>query len=289
LIPGARRAWEGFWFRPAFPLGLIVARVLLAANALWIVLSRADLADLAGWPSELWAGVSPGLRLRYLILPVAPSLEQAAYFLLGASLLAAFLGITPRVSCFVAATLLYHFAPFEEILTTRTGPYQGGLTLPTLGLFILSFVPAPAWGSAPPPDCRWPVVLLRMLLAMSYLFAGVAKLTLTGPHWMSADNIEATALVFMTYEVPPAWAHWLVDHPWNARLAGIGMWAFEMLFVTALFWRTLAWIAIPLGLAFHLLAFEAFGSFPFNAPLLLLLVDWDALAALWRARKAMAT
>jgi hypothetical protein len=285
-MAGLGQAWDHYWFRPAFPLGLIAARVLLAANALWIVLSRADLADLAGWPPELWAGVPLGLRLRYLILPVAPSLEQAAYVLLGTSLLAALVGVAPRVSCFVAATLLYHFAPFEEILTTRTGPYQGGLTLPTLGLFVLSFVPAPGWRSAPSPDCRWPVVLVRVLLAFSYLFAGVAKLTLTGLHWVSAENIEATALLFMTYEAPPPWAHWLVDHPWNARLAGIGVWAFEMLFVSAVFWRTAARIAVPLGLAYHMFVFEVFGSFPFNAPLLLLMVDWDALEAHWGGRGA---
>jgi hypothetical protein len=283
LIPGTPRAWNDFWFRPASPLGPIVARVLLAANALWIVLSRPDLANLAGWPPELWAGVSPGLRLRYLILPVALPWEQAAYGALCVSLLAAVLGVAPRVSCFVAAVLLYHFAPFEEILTTKTGPYQGGLTLPNLGLFVLSFLPAPIRGSAPTPDHRWPVALLRMLLAFSYLFAGLAKLTLTGPHWMSAENIEATALLFMTYEARPPWAHWLVDHAWNARLAGIFVVAFELLFISAVFWRVAAWIAVPLGFAFHMFLFKALGVFPFNAPLLLLLVDWDAVEAWGRA------
>jgi hypothetical protein len=257
--------------------------MLLSAHALWIVLSRPALADLAGWPPELWAGVAGELRLRYLIPSGAAGLEQVAYGALLLSLSMTLLGIAPRLSSFAAAALLYHFAPFEQVLTTSTGPYQGGLTLPTLGLFILSFGPSPRLGAAAAPDYRWPLVLLRLLLGFRYLFAGLAKLILTGPHWMSAENIEATALLFATYEARPAWAHWLFDHPGNASVAGIGLLAFELLFVSAVFWRAAARIMAPLAAAVDLFVLKAFGIFFLDAPLLLLFVDWDALQA-WRER-----
>jgi hypothetical protein len=279
-----RQSWDSFWFRPAAPLGLVASRVLLSADALWIVLSRPDLAGLAAWPPELWAGVSVGLRLRYLIPLGAPLAEQVAYGALLLSLGTALLGIAPRLSSFAAAALLYHFAPFEQILTTATGPYQGGLTLPILGLFVLSFSPAPRLWAASAPDYRWPLVLLRLLLAFRYLFAGLAKLILTGPHWVSAANIEATALLFATYEARPAWAHWLVDHPGNASLAGIGLLAFDLLFITAVFSRAAARIVAPLAAVVDLFVFKVFGVFFLEAPLLLLFVDWDALDA-WRQRR----
>jgi hypothetical protein len=288
LIAVLRAQWNSFWFRPAPPLGFLAARTVLCADALWIVLSRTDLAELSGWPSELWAGVSTGLRLRYLVPRGEVLVEQAGYGVLLLALTLALCGIAPRLSTLVAAALLYHFAPFEQILTTATGPYQGGLTLLTLGLFVLSFGPPARLASGPAPEYRWPVALLRLLLAFSYLFAGLAKLALTGTRWMSAENIEATALVLMTYGARPPWAHWLVDHPVNAGLAGTFVLAFEVLFVSAVFSRRAARIAVPLAVAFHLFELKAFGIFPLSAPLLLLFVDWDALHA-WRESRVART
>ena len=284
MIRALQQAWCSFWFRPAGPRGLLAARALLGVNALWIVLSRSDLADLAGWPPELWAGVTAALRVRYLIPPGGAWLERAAYGVLVVSLVAAVVGVVPRLASFVAAALLYHFAPFEQILITPTGPYQGGLTLPTLGLFIVAFSPTPRGASEPSPDYRWPLQLLRLLLAFRYLFAGIAKLTLTGLHWPSAENVEATALLLMTYEARPPWAHWLVDQPMNASLAGIGLLAFELAFVGAVFSPAAARIMTPLAVGLHLFFFETLGVFPLNAPLLLFFVDWDAQA--WRRPRA---
>ena len=143
----------------------------------------------------------------------------------------------------------------------------------------------PTLGSEPSPEHRWPLVLLRILLAFSYLFAGVAKLTLTGPGWMSADNIEATALLFMTYEARPPWGHWLVDHRTLATAAGVGTVAIELLFIGGVFSKKASFVVIPVALAYHLVAFEALGVALLNAPLLLMFLDWDAIDAWWRVRR----
>jgi hypothetical protein len=284
-----RRAWDDFWFRPAGAANLIAARMLLCAHALWIVLSRPDLPDLAGWPPELLARVDGGLRLRYLILPVAPVFERVAYLALWLALVAGLLGMRPRVSCFVAATLLYHFAPFEAILTSNTGPYLGGLTLSVLGLVAVAVAPAPSLLAPASADHRWPVVLLRALLGLAYSCAGLAKLRLTGVHWMSAENIEATALLFMTYEARPMWAHWLVGRPLNAAAVGAGALALDLVFVSAVFSSSAARVLVPIALAANVLAFPMLGLAFLDAPLLLLFVDWEsALARMARARTLLA-
>jgi hypothetical protein len=269
--------WEALWFAPGAPLGLIAARTVLGANALWIVLSRPDLPDLVSWPAAFWSGVPGALRLRYLMLPVGPLVEKAAYAGLCLALVAVVAGVLPRLSCFVAAALLYHFAPFEEILTTSNGPYLGGLTVPVLGLFILSFTPAPSRGDEPSPEYRWPLTLIRLLIACQYLFAGIAKLHFTGLHWISAENIEATALVFMTYEARPPWAHWLVGHPVLAGLTGAGVLSIELLFVLAVVSKAAARVLASAAAVSHLFLLQVFGIAPLSLPLLLLFLDWDAL------------
>ena len=276
---GFRPRWDALWFSPGSPLGPIAARTVLAANALWIVLSRPDLPDLVSWPGAFWSVVPHSLRLRYFLLSGAPLVEWAAYAALCVSLVAALAGVLPRLSCFAAAALLYHFAPFEEILTTSNGPYLGGLTLPVLGLFVLSFIPAPSRGAAPSPEHRWPLTLVRVLVAFSYLFAGIAKLRLTGGHWVSAENLEATALLFMTYEARPPWADWLVGHPVRAVLTGATLLSIELAFILAVTSKTAARILVPAAAAAHVFVLQAFGVVPLSLPLLLLFVDWDSVDA----------
>jgi hypothetical protein len=269
-------AAQDFWFQPAAPFGLIATRGLLAAQALWIVLSRPDLAGLAAWPPELWAGVGATLRLRYAVMP---GLEPVLFGLLVASLAAALVGLLPRAACLISGLLLYHFAPFEEILTTSVGPYLRGLTLPTLGLLILAAVPAPSRQGAPSPDYRWPVQLVRLLLAFQYLGAGIGKLHV-GLHWASAANIQRMAAVFLTYEAPPPWGRWLLAHPGAAAAAGAALLALDFVFVLAIVSRRAARVILPLAVAADAFLVLAFGVFPLNAPLLLLLlVDGGLLSS----------
>jgi hypothetical protein len=214
------------------------------------------------------------LRLRYGIVP---ALEPAAFVMLVAALASALLGWRPRASCLVAAALLYHFAPFEEILTTATGPYLHGLTLPVLGLAILATAPAP--GAAPSPDHRWPVALIRVLLAFQYLFAGLAKLRFVGVDWASADNMQAMAHLFMTYEAPPPWAGFVATHAAAAAALGAFLLALDLSFVLAALVPKTARVLVPLAGVAHVLVYQVFGVFSLSAPLLLLFVDWDAVKA----------
>jgi hypothetical protein len=268
-------AWDGFWYRPAAPAGLVAIRRLVCLHAAWIVLSRFDLPQLAGWPPAFWSTVPAGVCLRYGIFPGWPLAETAAYGALVLALLAGVVGFRPRMACFSASVLLYHFAPFEDILIAKTGPHYGGLTLSVLGLGVLAAAPPPIPGAPPGPEYRWPVVLIRALVAVAYLSSGIAKLRFTGLHWMSPENIQATAALFMTYEARPPWAHWLAGSRLLAGAVGAGTLLLDLSFVLALFSRVAARILIPLALAAQVVAYLTFGLAFLDAPLLLTFVDWD--------------
>src|SRR5262245_63081429 len=109
------RAWDRFWFQPASPTGLTVARALVAANTLWILLSRRDLPDIVSWPPEFWASVDRFTKLRFMVGVLPLEAERALYVLLYIALVAALVGVRARIACLVAGLLLYHFAPLEEI------------------------------------------------------------------------------------------------------------------------------------------------------------------------------
>src|SRR5439155_7237421 len=131
---GARRRFEGFFFAPESEANLTVARGVLAATALWVVLSRFDLPSVLAFPTEMWAGVPLAQRIRFAyLLPL--TLERSLYALLHLLLVGAMFGIAQRATCILSGLLLIHFAPLESILWAPN-PYLRGLTIPALGLLV---------------------------------------------------------------------------------------------------------------------------------------------------------
>jgi hypothetical protein len=294
----ASSAWSRFWYGPEPARNLAAARILLAATALWVVLSRHDLPSLLAYPPELWSGVSPERRLRFLMV-FGVGFERALYALLHAALVCALLGVGPRVACFVSGVLLYHFAPFETIIRTPN-PYLRGLTIPCLGLLVLSFSRCgDAWAlatfprpAAPPPpaaEYRWPLRLVQVLFCQIYLFAGWSKLFVTGWSWASAENVRGHLLALnqALVALPVAsWGYAVARHPLAcSALAWAGL-ALEFAFPLVLFSAAARRVLLPAAAVFHLANSLLFRIFFQNAPLLLLFVDWDGLAR--RARRPAA-
>jgi hypothetical protein len=280
-------AWARFWYGPEPALNLAAARVLLAATALWVVLSRHDLPSILAYPPELWAGVSPERRVRFLMV-FGVGLERALYALLHAALLCALVGAWPRVACLAGGLLLYHFAPFETIIRTPN-PYLRGLTLPCLGLLVLSFSrcgdalalwPRPPAGPPPSGRYRWPLRLVQVLFCQIYLFAGWSKLFVTGWSWASAENVRGHLLALNQALVAPPGASWgyvVARHPAACTALAWGGLALEFAFPLVLFSRTARRVLLPLAALFHAANSVLFRIFFQNVPLLLLFVDWDAL------------
>jgi hypothetical protein len=270
-----RRLWERVFFAPAHPLCLSATRVILCAQALWILLSRPDLPDLLRWPREFFVLVDPRLPLRFgLGLPAAA--EWALFVILHAALLAALLGLRPAVTSFLSALLLYHFAPFEEIVAGLPHTAFGGLTVPTVGLFILAFARTPGARGAPSWEYRWPFALIQLLFALSYLFPTLAKLHFSGPGWYTADNIHYYLLGNHSVTLAPL-ARALAARPALCAAVAGGTLALEALSPLVVVSSRFALAFVPAALAFHLGIVFAIGYFFPSLPLLLLLLPWDAV------------
>jgi hypothetical protein len=271
----ARRLWEHVFFRPAHPLCLTACRVVLCAQALWILLSRPDLPELARWPRAFLVLVDPLLPVRFgLGLPY--TVELGLFVLLHVSLVAALAGWRPALSCFVAGLLLYHFAPFEEIVAGLPHTAFGGLTVPAVGLLVLSFALPGPWRGAPSAENRWPFAVVQLLFAFSYFFSTLAKLRWSGPGWFTGDNIHYYVLGNFTVTGAPL-ALWLSAHPLLCQAVALGTLLLEGLSPLVVVWPRFALAFLLAALAFHAGIVLTIGYFFPSLPLLLLLLDWDAL------------
>ena len=289
--------WERFWFAPEAPVNLAAARMVLAAQALWILLSR-DIPGLSALPAVFWSAVPASARWRFLIFEGHASLEatlQAAALL---ALVAALLGVGARPACAAAALLLYHLAPLETLFFTPS-PWAKGLTIPVLGLLTLSLSPcADAWRvgrfhreRAFSPEHGWPLRLIQLFVCQPYLFSGIAKLEAAGPAWALPDNIRAWLLQanqdpeLAVFRAPGLW---LADRPVLCLALGIAALLLDLGFVAVLFSKRARRVLVPAALVFHAAILVTQNYAFLSAPLLLVFVDWSPHAARGRARPAEA-
>ena len=285
MIAAFRRAWDGFWYRPERPLGMLAVRTIVAANALWILLSRPSLPELVAWPRAFWRATLPSVNVRYLVgLPL--SVERLLYVLLIVALAASLLGILPRAACLVSAVLLYHFAPLETIFWSRLGPYFNGLTFPLLALLVLGFARVPRGGAPPSPEFRWPLALTQVLFAFNYFSAAFSKLHTAGLAWISGANIQGMAATIGTTWSAPPWAKWVAEQPLLGAAIAIGTMLLELGFILVPFSRVAARLLVPAAAIGHVGIVLAFGIVFLNVPCLLIYLDWDRIDAWIRSRRA---
>lgn len=267
---------ERAFFAPAGPSLLRATRVILAAQALWIVLSRPDLPRLAEWPAVFWSGVEPSFLARFAMGPLPLAVEQARFGVLVAALLLTLAGLWPRVCGAVAACLLYQLAPMEEALIGIPHTSFGGLTTPTVGLWVLAFAEAPGTDAAPSADFRWPVTLVRLVCAFGYFFPLLAKLRFSGPGWFTAQNIHD----WIVLNQPLTGARWggvVVESAALCWLVALGTLALELLFPLAALSRGAARALVPAAAAFNVGIVFVLGYAYLSLPLLLLFVEWDVI------------
>ncbi|MBI1789566.1 MAG: HTTM domain-containing protein [Acidobacteria bacterium] len=256
-----RASWEQFWFAPGDARNLALARIVVAATALWGLLSR-DLPAISGLPAEFWAAVPANTRLRYLLYPGHEPLERILEDLALAALAGLLLGVLPSLCALISGLLLYHLAPLETIIW-NPNPYIGAFTIPVLALFALAASPCgDAWSvgrrkprKSPAWAYTWPLRLIQVELTFIYFFSGYSKLRDVGWSWASAENMRLWMLTFnqgaerSVFEGPGLW---LADHPALCLLMGIGSLAMELLFPAVLVSRLARRVLIPAALAFHL-------------------------------------
>ena len=280
----ARAAWDRFWFGPGTARNLAAARIVLAAQALWILLSR-DIPALSALPAAFWAEVPGSARWRFLVFEGRPGLEAALQAIALVALVAALLGVAARASCLLAALLLYHLAPLETLFFTPS-PWAKGLTLPVLGLLTLSLSPCAdalrvgGHGKAGPvsgPDHGWPLRLVQLFVCQPYLFSGIAKLKAAGLGWASPENMRAWLLLanlddqLAAFRAPGLW---LADRPLLCLAMGVAALAMDLGFMVALFSRRARRVLVPAAVLFHAAILVTQNYAFLSAPLLLVFVDW---------------
>jgi hypothetical protein len=292
----ARALWERIFFAPASALNLAAARVLFSLHALWVLLSR-DLPATSALPPEFWLHVRHAELLRFFIFPGHPQVEYALMFAAAVTLAGAALGIWPRLCCFISALLLYHLAPLETIYWTAS-PFERGFTIDVLALLTLSAsrcgdalrigVPRTTESS---PDYCWPLRLMQIYLAQTYLFSGYAKLYRVGLAWLDPENLRHWFLLFSQQDqlirTGPLFGMaglWVAEHWVLCLAAAIYGVVVNLLFMSAVVSNRARWFFVPDALFFHVLVFFTLSIFWINTPQLLVFVNWQWVADRMRAR-----
>jgi hypothetical protein len=272
------------WIPRSGPVTLAAVRIVVAVQALWILLSR-DPAGSSAMPPVIWQGVTPVWRLRYLLVPRIPEIEFDLWVLAVASLVCVLVGFKTRLFGIVAGLLLYHLAPLQALLNL-TAPWGRGLTIATLALPILACSPCEdRWSVArllrrspvrEPQAYGWAVMLVRLLFAQIYLFSAVARLLRGGLEWASIETVRNHLLVFGLAEpsLDTPLDAWLIAHPAVCGVLAAGTLMFELFFVVAVFVRVTRLPFALAGILFHASLWLTMGfRFP-NLPHLLLFIDF---------------
>ena len=267
------------------PTTLAAIRIVIAAQALWILLSR-DPAGVSAMPSIVWEGVPQDWRLRFLLVPGFPAVESFLWACAVASITCVLLGFRTRVFGIVAAVLLYHIAPLQALLAVA-GPWGKGLTVATLCLPILACAPCDdRWSIAglrrdPPirdPDAyAWAVMIVRLAFAQIYLFSALGRLLAGGLSWAGIESVRHHIMIFRLAEptLDTPFNAWIVAHPLLCAFLAGGVLAFELLFIVAVFVRRVRGPLALLGVFFHVGLWTTLGFRFLNLPHFLLFVDFD--------------
>ena len=237
-------------------------------------------------PSIIWQGVPVEWQIRFLLVPGIPSIEFALWSLAIISTLCVLVGYMVRIFGIVAALLIYHLAPLQDLLNTTT-PWGKGLTIATLALIILSCSPCEdRWSIASRSENRpyqcygWAVMLIRLLFAQIYLFSAVARLNISGWDWAKLETVRNHILVFRLAEpsLDTPLNEFLVSHPAVCSVLAAGTLLFELFFVVAVFIPVARLPLAIAGVLFHTGLWFTLGfRFP-NLPHFALFLDFKGEA-----------
>lgn len=259
------KAWDKFFHGP------IPARGYLAFRrcAFGIYFAAIAFSALA-YP----ANIEPIFRLepralRLLHLPPPGAAWTPLFLTLCASLLLAAAGLAGRLPVVVACFLSFYLCG-ERLSYGHLGHEQ---TILVLGLLVLAFAPAPS--RAPQP--RWPLQLLRIYVAYVLFSAGIFKLLLNSPLWLSGQAVSDSVAHLSTPSGLPAMAAFLARSPGLCVVLTYATLLLEVLFPLAFFSRRAKAVLVPAGFCFVWGIWAVFGyRFAFYmAPLFVAWLPWE--------------
>jgi hypothetical protein len=286
------RGWaervESWLFQPGDPRRLAALRIGLCA-VLASRLAFGPYLELAQQPAALFRPIS--------FMKLLPSMPPPAFVVpvqvvaVAAAVLAA-AGLLTRFTLPVAWLAAVPLAAMTSSL---------GKTVHNDVLLLLCLVPllpsdaGAAWsldarrrgGGATTVSTRfgWPVRTAMVVVAGAYFFSGFGKLLHAGPAWVTSGNLR-----WVLYASSDAQAHansaalFVADRPWLAHLLALGSIAIELGFPLVLWRPRLAWVFVPAVVALHAGIWLAMrlNYWPMAATVVIVMVDWSALADRWR-------
>jgi hypothetical protein len=220
VVRGARRivaVWDRFWFEPAPPARLGLARLIFCGAAFFFYWPQ-DFTEWATAAPAFWMPIPLFETLHFTPLP-AESL-RAAQWVWKLSLAASAIGLCTRPSLIVAAVLALYLLGLPH----NFGATQHFDTLVVFAFFVLAVSRSgdarsvDAWWRArrvhvgwrgalnggrfaerrdavsrPPiagPEYMWPVRAMWVLTSLVFFAAGTSKLRRSGLEWAFSDNLR---------------------------------------------------------------------------------------------------
>lgn len=259
---------------------LVVFRIAFGAIALW----------------EVWRYFNYGWIARYYINPmfhfsyfgfdwVKPWLGDGMYihfYVMAALALLIMFGLAYRLS---AAAF---FLAFSYVFLLDAARYLNHFYLFSLISFIMIFVPAnrafsfdSLLRSKIQSDTipAWSLWLLRIQIGLVYFFGGIAKINID---WLRGEPMRD----WLSYRTDfPFIGQWF-NEEWMVYLFSYGGLLFDLFFFPLVLWKRTRWLAIILGIGFHLTNAHLFsiGIFPWfmiAANFLFLSPDWPRRLIPW--------
>ncbi|MDQ2649013.1 MAG: hypothetical protein M3Z03_05625 [Actinomycetota bacterium] len=278
-----RRRLDEVLFGPGTGSRLLIVHTGLAA-LIGIRIVCSPFRAFSGTPDALWEPV-PVLA----VLHSAPSTAAivALQVIGGAAALAAVLRRHPRVT-FAVAWLC--FVVLAGIRGSRGKVLHNDLLLLWVAVpFLLAPVRVALSDRTPRRDHGWPVRSAIAIAALIYCFAGYHKVRRAGLDWAIGDNVRyvllwGPAVGQATWE---GLARWVAEHDWAARATGASVLALELSFPLALVRHRLQPLYAAGAVGLHVATYLLLGLdyWTWAATVVLLFIDWGAVAARWSERR----
>ncbi|HZM32797.1 MAG TPA: hypothetical protein VFB77_20005 [Acidimicrobiales bacterium] len=280
-----RRALDDALFGPETAARLVLVHVGLSA-LIGVRIVAGSYRQLADTPSAL---VDPVPFLGWLDRMPSAEVFVGIQVVGGLAALAAVLRRHPRAAYAVAWACYLVLAGLRG--SRGKVLHNDLLLLWAAAPFLLA--PADVDRRDPVPRRRygWPVRTSIVIIALVYCFAGYHKLRRSGPSWAYGDNMRYLALWGPSIGSPgsPGLARWAGENVWVSRASGVFILGLELTFPVVIWVRWLrVWYALAavfLHITTWLLLGLDYWAWAITVPLVL--IDWPAVAARWRARRAV--
>jgi hypothetical protein len=101
---------------------------------------------------------------------------------------------------------------------------------------------------------QWALSLIRLIIGMVYLQAGLEKLLIGGVEWLAPDTFRNYLFLH-----PTAAGLWVAQYDWLCVVLSSVALLFQLSFISLVLWPKLRWVLLSLGILFHTGTFVLMG------------------------------